>query len=914
MSDNTTLKTRIINKHDIEANWITASNVSNPFIPRKGEFIIYDPEIDVQGNVLKLPEGRTIPFTYARVKLGDGINKPSDLPFITDNIEITESQIVDLKNYKVSQEAIAAVETGANEFIDTIAQDENGNITITTKSVDFSGSTEALKNTFKQLQEVIAANTSVKNRFVDTIAQDEQGVITVTFKDVDFSDYRSAADQDAIDATFKTKQNTYTAEGSNTKTITKVTQNANGEVEVTYSDIDFFELDKVEDTEAEVPTADTVIVTKEITVDGHVITEETVQVATAKGVENALDSAKDYIDNKIESLDVTDISGFDAGKTLATLTETDGKIAATFQDIAITESQITDFGDYKSKQTAVNKTGNVKKTITGITQTEDGVIDVTFEDIDFSHNHDVAYKAIQTAVEAVETETNEFIDTIAQDAQGVVSITTKKVDLSAYRTAADQDVIDGTFKTKQTAVNKTSDTLKTVTSVNQNENGEINITFESIKIGEVADGEVGLTTGDVVYDAIESAKSELKGTKAEGDTTAETIAGAKIYADARKTEVVEMIEAVASAGLTRSIVTELPDASTAALNTIYMVKRSTGLDEKDVYDEYIVVEVEGVKHFELLGNTELDLTGYATEQYVDDKLDVLELTDDSVKLNSELKTYYNVGKITNASGTNPVTIGNKGDSLRNVFDRLFNMDEVQPKITENPSVSCTLSSSASDERGTEINSISYSITFNDGKYTNANTTGVVMTDYSFSNGTASSTTSTSGTITLPSTYTVGTSSAFSTTITANHDEGDVAKTNLGNNSNPEIKIASGSVSKALSFSKSAVDYPYYVSTTEISENPYFNNATKSTTADCGTNGVSITLDSNSHIWFLVSPTASDAKTIQYEALGQWYDFGGGTTGPVDVTVKLANGCDNVAYKAYYTNAKASAGTTKFRIK
>ena len=45
----------------------------------------------------------------------------------------------------------------------------------------------------------------------------------------------------------------------------------------------------------------------------------------------------------IGTLDVNDISGFGAGKTLATLTETDGKVAATFQDIEITKSQVSDF-------------------------------------------------------------------------------------------------------------------------------------------------------------------------------------------------------------------------------------------------------------------------------------------------------------------------------------------------------------------------------------------------------------------------------------------------------------------------------------------------------------------------------------------------------------------------------------------
>ena len=49
------------------------------------------------------------------------------------------------------------------------------------------------------------------------------------------------------------------------------------------------------------------------------------------------------VTNAINGLDVSNITGFGAGKTLSTLTETNGKISATFQDISITKSQITDF-------------------------------------------------------------------------------------------------------------------------------------------------------------------------------------------------------------------------------------------------------------------------------------------------------------------------------------------------------------------------------------------------------------------------------------------------------------------------------------------------------------------------------------------------------------------------------------------
>lgn len=70
----------------------------------------------------------------------------------------------------------------------------------------------------------------------------------------------------------------------------------------------------------------------------------------------------------IEALDVSNITGFGAGKTLKTLTETDGKIAATFQDISITKSQISDFahthyelatiGDKRNDNTTPNTYAN----------------------------------------------------------------------------------------------------------------------------------------------------------------------------------------------------------------------------------------------------------------------------------------------------------------------------------------------------------------------------------------------------------------------------------------------------------------------------------------------------------------------------------------------------------------------------
>lgn len=57
-----TLNTRIIQKHDIEGNWLKATN----FIPKQGEIIVYD--IDSTHD-------------YERFKIGDGTTNINTLPF-----------------------------------------------------------------------------------------------------------------------------------------------------------------------------------------------------------------------------------------------------------------------------------------------------------------------------------------------------------------------------------------------------------------------------------------------------------------------------------------------------------------------------------------------------------------------------------------------------------------------------------------------------------------------------------------------------------------------------------------------------------------------------------------------------------------------------------------------------------------
>lgn len=69
------MKDRVLIKHDIAANWAKAVN----FIPMAGELIIYDGIIE-NGVYLEQP----------RIKVGDGIHKLAELPFLE-----TESQKAD---------------------------------------------------------------------------------------------------------------------------------------------------------------------------------------------------------------------------------------------------------------------------------------------------------------------------------------------------------------------------------------------------------------------------------------------------------------------------------------------------------------------------------------------------------------------------------------------------------------------------------------------------------------------------------------------------------------------------------------------------------------------------------------------------------------------------------------------------
>lgn len=92
------LKTRVMLKHDYEANW----NDATGFIPMPGEVIIYDADIDAPTTPKNLRGTNRLP----RVKIGDGKTLVGALPFVVNEIaqeefnnKITSGHLIGIDNY-----------------------------------------------------------------------------------------------------------------------------------------------------------------------------------------------------------------------------------------------------------------------------------------------------------------------------------------------------------------------------------------------------------------------------------------------------------------------------------------------------------------------------------------------------------------------------------------------------------------------------------------------------------------------------------------------------------------------------------------------------------------------------------------------------------------------------------------------
>lgn len=167
-----------------------------------------------------------------------------------------------------------------------------------------------------------------------------------------------------------------------------------------------------------------------------------------------------------------------------------------------------DLSNYKTKQTAVtNKITNAAHVLSALAQDTNGNISYNVKVLtpaDIGAQPAGSYKTTQTAVSdpTANGSTLAFIDTISQDANGVITATKKNVNLSNY-------------KTKQTEVSDPTangSTLTFIDTISQNANGVITATKKNVDLSDYAtndsigDGTLTLTgneglTGSATFSA-----------------------------------------------------------------------------------------------------------------------------------------------------------------------------------------------------------------------------------------------------------------------------------------------------------------------------------------------------------------------------------------------------------------------------
>lgn len=156
--------------------------------------------------------------------------------------------------------------------------------------------------------------------------------------------------------------------------------------------------------------------------------------------------------------------------------------------------------------------------------------------------------------------------------------------------------------------------------------------------------------------------------------------------------------------------------------------------------------------------------------------------------------YTSVGNLTKGSNAATKTESTSGESVQSFLTRIFSKEE-QPTIVTNVSGSVTLSGAGAKEVGSTFTP-SYTTTFNKGAYSYTPTdTGVTVTSYEITDTEGNTTNTANGSFDA---FTVEDDTNYKITAVISYGAGNVAKTNLGNDSSPVVQIQAGSLTKTSS--------------------------------------------------------------------------------------------------------------------
>ena len=293
--------------------------------------------------------------------------------------------------------------------------------------------------------------------------------------------------------------------------------------------------------------------------------------------------------------------------------------------------------------------------------------------------------------------------------------------------------------------------------------------------------------------------------------------------------------------------------------------------------------------------------------------------------------YTQVGNLTKTQ-TGTATFSTDGISVAAALKEILSK-RVQPSITANPSVgNVTISPSGAVEAGTIIDSITGSkVTFDDGAYTYEAATGVTVTGRTVTRVTSPAASGGDVTVNDDGSFTdtgadgtgfqigdqggEGVLSNLKYTETVSYSAGNVAKDNLGDSSNPVVKISAGSVSKTSAAITPFRKYFYgYGSTQTVTiDSDVIRSLTNSTGA--ASNGTTFTInitDGTKEVIIAYPGSLRDITSIEDKnAFGT--DIKGSFTKST-VQVEGANGYTAIDYKVYVYHPDVALGANTLTVK
>ncbi len=293
--------------------------------------------------------------------------------------------------------------------------------------------------------------------------------------------------------------------------------------------------------------------------------------------------------------------------------------------------------------------------------------------------------------------------------------------------------------------------------------------------------------------------------------------------------------------------------------------------------------------------------------------------------------YTQVGNLTKTQ-TGTATFATDGMSVAAALKEMLSK-RVQPSITANPSVgNVTISPSGAVEAGTIIASVTGSkVTFDDGAYTYEAATGVTVTGRTVTRVTSPAASGGDVTVADDGSFTdtgadgtgfqigdqggEGVLSNLKYTETVSYSAGNVAKDNLGDASNPVVKISAGSVSKTSAAITPFRKYFYgYGSTQTVTiDSDVIRSLTNSTGA--ASNGTTFNInitDGTKEVIIAYPGSLRDITSIEDKnAFGT--DIKGSFTKST-VQVEGANGYTAIDYKVYVYHPDVALGANTLTVK